>query len=123
MHRLDYILRKVAFALLTLAVVLTFNFYIFRIVPGDPVSMIVSPRMRPETRDRIREQYGLDKPIWLNTEAARETGNVKSVFDSQYFHYLQSLSRGELGQSFRQKRPVSELIAARLPPTLLLMSF
>jgi peptide/nickel transport system permease protein len=120
-HRLDYILRKVAFALLTLAVVLTFNFYIFRIVPGDPVSMIVSPRMRPETRDRIREQYGLDKPIWLNTEAARETGNVKAVFDSQYFHYLQNLSRGELGQSFRQKRPVSELIAARLPPTLLLM--
>jgi peptide/nickel transport system permease protein len=120
-HRLDYILRKVAFALLTLAVVLTFNFYIFRIVPGDPVSMIVSPRMRPETRDRIREQYGLDKPIWLNTEAARETGSFKAVFDSQYFHYLQSLTRGELGQSFRQKRPVSELIAARVPPTLLLM--
>jgi peptide/nickel transport system permease protein len=83
--------------------------------------MIVSPRMRPETRDRIREQYGLDKPVWLNIEAARETGNLEAAFDSQFFRYLQSLARGDLGESFRQKKPVSELIAARLPPTLLLM--
>lgn len=121
MHRLDYFVRKVAFALVTLFVVLTFNFAVFRLVPGDPVSMIVSPRMRPETRDRIREQYGLDKPVWLNTEAARETGNLGAAFDSQFFRYLQSLARGDLGESFRQKKPVSELIAARLPPTLLLI--
>ena len=61
--------------------VLTFNFWLFRIVPGDPVSMIVSPRMRPETRDRIREQYGLDLPVWFNFEAVRETGEIRAVFD------------------------------------------
>ena len=121
MHRLDYIIRKGAFAIITLLAVLTFNFWLFRIVPGDPVSMIVSPRMRPETRDRIREQYGLDLPVWFNFEAARETGEIRAVFDSQFFHYLKNLSQGNLGVSFRQKKPVSELIGERLPPTLLLV--
>lgn len=121
MHRFDYFVRKAAFVVVTLLAVLSFNFYLFRIVPGDPVSMIVSPRMRPETRDRIRAQYGLDKPIWLNTEAARETGEIGALFDSQFFHYLKNLSQGNLGVSFRQKKPVSELIGERLGPTLLLM--
>ncbi len=121
MQGVDYFVRKGVFAFITLFFVLTFNFALFRIVPGDPVSMIVSPRMRPETRDRIREQYGLDKPVWLNVEAFRETGEVASLFDSQYFLYLESLLHGDLGVSFRQKKPVSELLAARLPPTLLLI--
>ncbi len=121
MLRIGYLLRKAAFGLVTLAVVLTFNFALFRIVPGDPVAMIVSPRMKPETRELIRVQYGLDKPVWLNIEAVRETGQLTAVFDSQFFHYLQNLAQGNLGVSFRQKQPVSELISARLGPTLLLM--
>lgn len=107
--------------MVTLLAVLTFNFYLFRIVPGDPVSMIVSPRMRPETRELIRIQYGLDAPIWLNVEAFQETGEFRALFDSQFFRYLQNLAQGNLGESFRQKRPVAELIGDRLPPTLLLM--
>jgi peptide/nickel transport system permease protein len=120
-QRFDYILRRSFFALVTLAVVLIFNFALFRIVPGDPVAMIVSPRMRPETREAIREQYGLDKPIWINTEAAQESGDLTDIFDSQFFHYLRNLTRGNLGESFRQKKPVSELIGARLGPTVLLI--
>ena len=121
MLRIDYVIRKAAFSLITLAVVLIFNFALFRIVPGDPVAMIVSPRMRPETRELIREQYGLDKPVWLNVEAAQEMGNLGAVFDSQFFYYVRNLTRGNLGVSFRQKKPVAELIAARLGPTVLLI--
>lgn len=121
MNRIDYIIRKASFSLLTLIAVLIFNFFLFRIIPGDPIAMIVSPRMRPETRERIRQAYGLDKPIWLNIEQARETGNISSAFDSQFFKYIQNLSRGNLGESFRQKRPVAELMAARLGPTVLLV--
>jgi peptide/nickel transport system permease protein len=118
---LDYLVRKIAFALVTLFAVLTINFYLFRIVPGDPVSMITSPRMRPETRDEIRAAFGLDKPLWFNREAMQETGEFSELFDSQYFRYLKNLTQGNLGVSFRQKRDVSELIASRLRPTLLLM--
>jgi len=88
---------------MTLAAVIVFNFFLFRIIPGDPIAMISSPRMKPETRDLIREQYGLDKPIWLNLDAAREEDRFVAAFDSQFFYYLKNLSQGELGQSFRQK--------------------
>ena len=121
MHRIDYILRKMSFGILTLIAVLIFNFFLFRIVPGDPVQMMVCPRMKPETRDRIRQEYGLDKPIWLNIDLAKQTGKFSSAFDSQIFHYFKNLLRGNLGESFRQKRPVAELIGGRLFPTVLLI--
>jgi peptide/nickel transport system permease protein len=90
-------------------------------VPGDPVATVVSPLMKPETRELIREQYGLDKPVWLNVAAAREEGKLPPLFDSQFFHYLKSLSKGDMGQSFHQKQPVAELIGARIGPTILLI--
>ncbi|MBT3315125.1 MAG: ABC transporter permease [Anaerolineae bacterium] len=121
MIQIDYILRKIIFSLMTLAAVIVFNFFLFRIIPGDPIAMISSPRMKPETRDLIREQYGLDKPIWLNLDAAREEDRFAAAFDSQFFYYLKNLSQGELGQSFRQKQPVADLIAMRLGPTILLI--
>jgi peptide/nickel transport system permease protein len=102
-------------------VVLTFNFFLFRIVPGDPVAMIVSPRMRPETRDLIRKQYGLDKPTWLNIESIQEEGSLYAAFDSQFFHYLKSLAQGDLGHSFRCRESVAKLIGERLEPTILLI--
>jgi len=42
--------RRALFNLVTLAAVVTINFFLFRIVPGDPVAMIASPRMKPETQ-------------------------------------------------------------------------
>lgn len=121
MRRLDYVLSKAAFSILTAFGVLVFNFLLFRIIPGDPVSMMLNPRMRPETRDKIREQFGLDKPIWFNLEAVRETGSLLDGTDSQIFRYFQNLARGNLGESFRQRRPVAELISNRLGPTVILI--
>jgi peptide/nickel transport system permease protein len=120
-QRFGYVLRKALFSLITLFAVLTFNFFLFRIVPGDPVIMMSNPRMRPDAREALREQFGLDKPVWFNIEAAKETGNLLAVFDSQYFHYFKSLSQGELGLSFRQKQPVADLIGEKLGPTVLLI--
>ena len=121
MHRLDFVVRKGLFSTLTLIAVLIFNFFLFRIIPGDPVQMIVSPRMRPETRERIREQYGLDKPIWINSAQFGETGDFSDLFDSQFVRYVQNLLQGNLGESFRQKKPVAELIGNRIGPTALLI--
>jgi peptide/nickel transport system permease protein len=121
MHRFDFVIRKAGFALITLIAVITINFYLFRIVPGDPLSMMINPRMRPETQERIREQFGLTKPIWLNVATYKETGKLSDLFDSQFVYYVKSLGRGDLGESFRQKLPVSGLILSRLGPTLLLI--
>lgn len=120
-QRIDFIIRKLAFSVITLIAVLVFNFALFRIVPGDPVQMVESPRMRPEARERIRHEFGLDKPIWLDIQGARETGDVLGIFNSQFAYYVGNLVRGELGESFIQQLPVSELIGSRIGPTVLLI--
>ena len=84
MIQIDYILRRIAFSLMTLAAVIVFNFFLFRIIPGDPVAMISSPRMKPETRDLIREQYGLDKPVWLNITAVREEKQISAILIASF---------------------------------------
>jgi peptide/nickel transport system permease protein len=121
MHRLDFILRKGGFSILTLIVVLIFNFFLFRIVPGDPVQMMVNPRMRPETIERVFVLFGLDKPLWMNPDKFKETGRILDLFDSQFFRYGKNLLQGDLGVSFRLKTPVSKLIKDRLGPTVLLI--
>ena len=121
MKNIGNISRRALFNLVTLAAVVTINFFLFRIVPGDPVAMIASPRMKPETQELIREQFGLDKPLWLNLQALREDGDLSALFESQFVYYLKNLAQGDLGQSFRQKTSVSELIGARLGPTILLI--
>jgi len=121
MNRLDYIIKKIIFGVITLFAVIVFNFFLFRILPGDPVSMLVNPRMKPETRERIYKNFGLDKPIWFNFESAQTSGDSTKIFDSQFFLYMQSLFQGDLGDSFKYRRPVSELVSARVTPTLLLM--
>ena len=120
-RRSDFIIRRIAFSLLTLIAILVFNFLLFRILPGDPVGMIVSPRLNSEAQERVRQQFGIDKPIWLNLQDARESGDIGKLLDSQFFHYAKSLAEGDLGESFRLQRPVAELIGQRVGPTLLLI--
>jgi len=120
-QQLDYLFRKAIFSLLTLAAILVFNFFLFRIVPGDPLQMVLSPRMPSVTRERVRVDYGLDQPVWLNIGEYKQSGDLLSIFESQFFYYLKNLFAGNLGESFRQRKPVSELISARLGPTVLLI--
>lgn len=68
---------------------------------GDPVRAAMGQRGDPEAIARIRADYGLDAPLWV-----------------QYGRYLGRLLRGDLGRSFRQQVPVAELIAERLPATV-----
>jgi len=42
------------------------NFFLFRIMTGDPVQVIVPPRIPKEAKDEIAKSFGLDRPVWLN---------------------------------------------------------
>jgi peptide/nickel transport system permease protein len=114
--RARYLASKVGWALVTLFVVITFNFFLFRILPGDPArTLIRDPRVNPAAREALTRRFGLDKPVLLNFEG----GNV---FDSQYFAYLAALSRGDLGQSFAKRdQTVADLIGRALVNTLWLI--
>jgi peptide/nickel transport system permease protein len=121
MERGNYVLRKIAFAAGTLAAVVVFNFLLFRILPGDPIKLIVhSPRMTREAQDRIRSTFGLDKPIWFNA-ARLEAGDVLGAFDTQFTAYLHNLLRGDLGISFASRRDVSDMLKERVWRTVVLV--
>jgi len=121
MGRRNYMIRSVGFAIVTLALVIVFNFLLFRIMPGDPISILIhNPRMTRESRERIREDFGLDKPVWLDVERLK-AGDVGGAFDTQFTAYVRNLSRGNLGVSFHTRRDVAELLRERVGRTVMLL--
>ena len=99
--------RTVAY-LVTLWVVLSLNFFLPRLLPGDPLSALLVPESSEyvfdaEVRAALESYYGLDRPLL-----------------EQYVAYLKATVTGDLGRSIRPNQPVSELIASHLPWTLLL---
>src|SRR5262245_58862920 len=113
MSRIDYTIRRLGWALFTIVFVLILNFFLFRVLPGDPARAIRDPRMTREQQNAIRARFGLDKPLVINTE-----GNP---FDSQLFRYFGNLLQGDLGVSFKENRPVTDLLRDRLINTVLLV--
>ena len=121
MQRGDYLFRKFSIALLTLAIVIVFNFLLFRILPGDPTRAMVSMgRMNPDTTERMKEQFGLDKPIWIDAEKLQD-GDLIGAFDSQFTSYLSNLLQGNLGVSFVSKLEVAEILRDRVWKTVVLL--
>jgi peptide/nickel transport system permease protein len=93
---------------LSLWVILTLNFMLPRLLPGDPLVALIDPQnssyvFDPTVRDALEAYYGLDTPLL-----------------QQYGHYLSGLFTGDLGQSIRLKQPVTHLLRSHLPWTLLL---
>ncbi|HSJ53734.1 MAG TPA: ABC transporter permease [Anaerolineae bacterium] len=102
-------LRKLSTYGLTLAAILTINFFLPRAMPGDPLLALIDPESQsfaldPALRAELERYYGLDRPVW-----------------EQYLAYVANLLRGELGRSIALNVPVAELIGSHLPWTLLLM--
>jgi peptide/nickel transport system permease protein len=101
----SYVLRRVLASVGTLAFVLVFNFFLFRILPGDPAKNLTRNRQIPQEQvDALRESFGLDQPL-----------------AGQFLAYLRNLVTGELGISYKFRQPVFEVIADRIWPTLLLV--
>ena len=101
-----FLIKKALITILTIFVTLTANFFIFRIMPGDPAKLLLNdPRLKKENIELVRKQLGLDKPLW-----------------QQFLIYLKESFKGNFGMSFVHNVPVSQIIAQRLPQTLLLLS-
>ncbi len=113
MHSTDYVLRRISLALLTIVFVAVLNFFLFRVLPGDPARAVRDPRMTQAAQEAIRSRFGLDKPLLIN--------GAGNPFDSQFFSYLGNLAQGDLGTSFNFNRPVADLLRERLLNTLLLV--
>ncbi len=120
MGRGRYILRKIIFSIVIVIGVIIFNFFLFRIMPSDPIKLIFNdPRISKESQQSLRESFGLDKPVWFD-KARLEQGDILGAFDSQFAAYVNNLLHGELGVSFTRRIEVRDLLMKRAGNSVLL---
>ena len=106
---LDYLARRVLMAVFTVAVVSIVSFIIIQLPPGDYVSSYIAAQAAQgdsgsqELAAAMREQYGLDWPIYI-----------------QYFKWMEQILKGNLGMSMEWRRPVLEVIGDRIWFTLII---
>lgn len=125
LRRSRYIVQKVVWAFLTVVIVIVLNFFLFRILPGDPArSGIRDPRLTREAVEAIRVRFGLDKPVINCFQSLNpvELGECAvNPLETQFFIYVGNLLQGELGISYHSNRPVAQVLGEQLWNTVLLI--
>ena len=100
-----YITKRMLGMLPTLFLVTIISYFVILMAPGDPTEYMLNPRTRPEDRQLMKENLGLNKPIIV-----------------QYGIWVKNLvTKGDLGFSMVNGRPVMQSILERMPATLVLM--
>ena len=97
--------QRAAQAIPSVLAVITIGFILLNLAPGDPVNYILGDSGDAELVARVRERLGLDAPLHV-----------------RFFTYVSSVFKGQLGKSYIYGRPVSDMIAERIPATLLLFT-
>lgn len=101
---LRYGLGRIGGAVVSLLAVLVTGFFLFRLIPGDPVKTMTGGRpVSAEQLAAYREEFGLDLPLW-----------------EQFTDYCGKALTGDLGTSYQFRAPVTEKLGEALGPTLLL---
>jgi peptide/nickel transport system permease protein len=98
-----FLLRRLAASLLLLLLVLTFTFFFLRLIPGDPAHLFEGQRLTLEQQQRLRQIYGLDRPL-----------------PAQYLAWISSVAKWDWGTSLSQQRAVSTVLGEALPATAVL---
>ena len=84
----------------------TFNFVLFRVLPGDPIRLLArAGSLSPDAIARLRALFGLDQPLPV-----------------QYLYYLRNIATGQFGISVTYRRPVADILAERMVNTLILLA-
>jgi ABC-type dipeptide/oligopeptide/nickel transport system permease component len=96
----QFMIRRTLYALITLFILSLTIFTVVRLT-GDPVTLLAEPGARAEDLDRVRAEWGLDRP-----------------WPVQYLAFVKNVFTGELGKSFNYEMPVSTLYFQRLPNSL-----
>ena len=112
-----YILRRLISVIPTLIGVTLVIFLFQRLIPGDPAVAMLGEHATEENVARIREQFGLNRPPFLDRDALAD-GDLAGFFDSQYIRYFRRLVNLDLGDSIHRRIPVAETLKERFPATL-----
>ncbi len=101
----QYIARRVISLIPVLLGVSIIVFSLIRMIPGDPVTVMLGERARPEDIERVREEMGFNRPIY-----------------EQYFEWMGRILRGDLGTSIINRTPVMDELRSRLAATIELVA-
>ncbi|GAB4498746.1 MAG: ABC transporter permease [Anaerolineales bacterium] len=125
MDRTRAVFRKAAWSVFTIFFVIILNFFLFRVLPGDPARAgIRDPRLNKDAIEALRVKFGLDKPVinCFETLNPVKFGDCAvNPMETQFFIYARNLLQGELGISYHTNRPVIEILGERLWNTILLI--
>jgi len=97
----QYIIRRLLYAVFIIWGCATIVFFLLRLVPGDPVSVMLGGEYSPEAAAQLRKNLGLDEPVY-----------------TQYVKWMGNVLQGDLGKSIATKEPVTRAIGRALPKTL-----
>ena len=100
----EYVVRRFIRMLFTLWVIMTIIFFMFRLIPADPASLLVDSSLTTEAQQQLREFWGIDKPL-----------------STQYFVYMGNLLQLDFGRSFFYRVPVMDVLGPFLLNSLVLM--
>lgn len=134
MKPLGYIVKRLVWAMMLVFGITTLSFVIAHVLPGDPVRMLIGPQASARDAARAREIYGLDRPLpvtyyryWTRlihreeaTEGGEPAGGPRGAGKAEH----QSCARIgvglhlDLGYSFHYRKPVTQLLAAKIPRSL-----
>lgn len=101
----NFLFFRIIRGIVTIFIAVSVTFLVLRVMPGDPTSMMLDPRMSEEAKQNLLIDFGLDKNLFIQY----------LLYLKQIFFYF------DLGNSFVHRSPVIDVILSRLPWTLLIM--
>ena len=104
MERFRFVLYRPLQLIPVLVGISIITFVLIRAIPGDPARILLGTRSTPDAIARIRAQFGLDEPLWM-----------------QYLYFIKNLFSGEMGTSILYRVDVLRLVGERIGPTLFLV--
>ena len=102
---LIYIVQRLGLAIMICLCAITVLFSFVYVIPGDPATIALGPRASEETKQRFKEEMGLDKPIYVRLA-----------------RFVTKVAHGDLGTDLFSRRPVTTIVLENLPYTLLLIA-
>jgi peptide/nickel transport system permease protein len=123
-----FLARKLGGALLTIVAIAVLNFFLFRMLPGDPVNHLLPRNVSRAQKEALRTRLGLDQPVFPGVVRSR-SGELQvdlstlpdSLLANQFLTSMGNLLVLDFGESFSERRPVIDVIAKAFWPTVLLV--
>lgn len=97
----QYIVRRTLYAIPVIFAILLVTFTLARMIPGDPCTAMLGEKATQEACEKFNRRFGLDQPIPV-----------------QFAYYIGNMLRGDLGDSIRFGRPITQMLVERLPMTM-----